>query len=462
MSVSDFSFSTAQALQQAIDDAYQQTLQSLKELVAIPSVAWESFDLSEVERSARKVQQLALAAGFESAQVLSVPYGDEGKMGMPALLAHKPAEAGYPTFLLYAHHDVQPAGDLQEWKTPPFEATLVRDRLFGRGAADDKAGLMAHLAAFSAVRQVLGSDFRAGVTLFIEGEEEAGSPSFDAFVTRYQKELAADYIIVADSANWKAGLPALTSSLRGVASGDIRVRVSEHSVHSGMFGGPLLDAPTVLVRLLASLHDSQGSVAVEGLISGPEPEVEYLEEDFRQDAAVLDGVELAGRGSIASRLWNQPAISLIGMDISPVDQSSNTLRAECRARISLRLAPGQDPAQAHQLLAQHVSQQAPWGAEVSYQPVDSGKPYQADLSGPGAQLALAALEKAWGKKPVTTGMGGSIPFIATLSDLYPEAQILITGIEDPDTRAHSANESLYLPDFKRAILAEALMLAEVS
>lgn len=461
MTTSDFKFEHRAALVEQVEQQFSAELEKLVELVAIPSVAWESFDLSQVARSAQKVHDLALEAGFESAEILTAEYG-EGKTGMPAVVARKEAAPGYPTFLLYAHHDVQPAGELSLWETEPFEATMKGDRLYGRGAADDKAGVVAHLAAFAAVQRVLRESFRAGVTLFIEGEEEAGSPSFEAFLQKYQQKLAADYIIVADSANWRTGVPALTTGLRGVASGDISVRVSSHSVHSGMFGGPLLDAHTVLIQLLATLHNAQGGVAVEGLVNAPQPDVEYAEADFRADSGILEGMSLAGEGSISSRLWAQPAISVIGMDITPVDESSNTIAATSRARISVRLAPGQDPEQAHEALAQHIQRHNHLGAEVTYHAEDSGQPYSADISGEGAQLALAAFREAWDTEPVTTGMGGSIPFIATLTELYPHAQILITGIEDPDTRAHSANESLYVPDFKKAIIAEALMLAEKS
>ncbi|GGH57564.1 dipeptidase [Rothia aerolata] len=457
-----YAFSHRDQLQSVIAENFDSTLDRLKELVAIPSIAWESFDLTQVQRSAEKVSELAQEVGFDSVEILTARYGEEGKEGMPAVVARKEAAPGYPTVLLYAHHDVQPVGDRSLWNTEPFEATRVGDRLFGRGAADDKAGVLAHLAAFSAVKETLGDDFKVGVTLFIEGEEEAGSPSFADFLYTYQNKLASDVIVVADSSNWKAGVPALTTSLRGVASGVIKLTSGDHAVHSGMFGGPMLDANTLMVHLLASLHKPNGSVAVEGLEVASKPEVEYEEADFRADSGILDSVELAGEDSITSRLWAQPAISIIGMDITPVAEASNTINVTSTAKISVRLAPGQDPAQAHRLIEEHLKKNAPLGAQVQYRADDSGQPFQANTEEPSVGLALAAMQESWQVEPVKSGMGGSIPFIADLKEVFPSADILITGIEDPDTRAHSANESLYLPDFEKAILAESLILSELS
>ncbi|GAA1752696.1 M20/M25/M40 family metallo-hydrolase [Rothia terrae] len=458
----EFDFSNPPQLAQKVSDNLDIAMKRLSDLVAIPSIAWEAFDRTQVHKSAEKVKELALEVGFESAEILTATYGQDAKEGMPAVVAHKPAKPGYPTVLLYAHHDVQPVGDENEWETKPFEATQVGDRLFGRGAADDKAGVVAHLTAFETVKEAMGADFNAGVTLFIEGEEEAGSPSFASFLETYSDKLQSDVIVVADSTNWQKGVPALTTSLRGVASGEISVRVADHDVHSGMFGGPLLDAHTVMVRALASLHDSKGKVAVEGLVRGSEPEVEYTEENFRTDSGILNSMRLAGEGSLSSRLWTQPAISIIGMNIADVDRASNTIASRSTAKISVRLAPGSNPQEAHQALEKHFKNLDLWGAEISYSADDSGLPFSTDTSSTGAQLALRSFETAWGVTPVSTGLGGSIPFIADLKEVFPTAEILITGIEDPDTRAHSANESLYVPDFEKAIVAEALMLSALS
>ncbi|MCP3424609.1 dipeptidase [Rothia sp. AR01] len=447
----------AAELRESLEGQHERILAELAAVVEIPSVAWDVRDAGEVWRSARAVAQLAEEAGLPEVEILTSARPD-GEQGMPAVVARRRAAPGQPTVMLYAHHDVQPVSDPDEWDTEPFRATPVGDRLYGRGAADDKAGVMVHIAAVRALLERGEEDPGIGITLFVEGEEEAGSPSFESFLAEHRDRLAADAIVVADSANWKQGVPALTTSLRGVVSGTVRLRALGHALHSGVFGGPLVDANTAMVRLLASLHDDDGAVAVSGLVRAPEPELDYPEEDFRRDAGVPDRLRLTGRGSIASRLWSQPALSVIGMDITPVDRSSNTLAASSRARISLRLAPGQDPHEAHRLLEEHLRAHAPWGAEVEYEAGEAGSPFEADTSSPAARAVLEAMRSTWGVEPALTGLGGSIPFVASLTETFPDAAILITGVEDPDTRAHSANESLYLPDFFKAIESEATFL----
>ena len=448
-------------LRAAIDRTFDQTLARLKELVAIPGIAWPSFDRSPLERSAEAVAALLRGSGLGDVQILGCDKPD-GTPGGPAVVARRPAAEGKPTILLYAHHDVQPAGDEALWETEPFAAVEKDGRLYGRGAADDKAGIMAHIAAYAAVAEVLGAELGLGVTFFIEGEEEAGSPTFRPFLEAHREALRADVIVVADSSNWKVGVPALTTSLRGLVDGTIEVQVLEHAVHSGMFGGPVLDAPTLLARLIATLHDDDGNVAIPGLVSTDTTSVDFPEADYRADASVLDGVRLAGTGSIVSRLWTKPALSIIGFDAPGVDVASNTLLPRARAKFSLRLAPGQSPEEAMEAVRRHVESNAPFGAKVTFTPGESGNPFQTDTSSAAAGLAMWALGEAWGVPAVETGIGGSIPFIADLTELYPDVQILVTGVEDPDSRAHSANESLHLGDFRKAILAEALLLARLN
>lgn len=448
-------------LRSAVGRSFDLTLARLKELVAIPGIAWPSFERAPLERSAEAVAELLRGAGLGEVQMLSVNKAD-GTPGGPAVVARRPARDGKPTVLLYAHHDVQPVGDESLWETQPFTAVEKDGRLFGRGAADDKAGIMTHVAAYAAVSEVLADTLGLGVTFFIEGEEEAGSPTFRSFLEANRELLRADVIVVADSSNWKVGVPALTTSLRGLVDGTIEVQVLEHAVHSGMYGGPVLDAPTLLSRLIATLHDADGNVAIEGLVATDTAAVEMPEADYRADASVLDGVRLAGSGSIASRLWTKPALSIIGFDAPAVDVASNTLLPRARAKFSLRLAPGQVPADAMEAVRRHVEANAPFGAKVTFTPGEAGNPFRTDTSSAAASVAMWALGEAWGVPAVETGIGGSIPFIADLTELYPTAQILVTGVEDPDSRAHSANESLHIGDFRNAILAEALMLARLN
>ncbi len=420
--------------------------------MAIPSVAWPSHDRAHVEASAEAVAALASAVGL-SAEILTAPTA-AGTEGHPAVVASRPAPTGRPTVVLYAHHDVQPAGDESLWDTPPFTATRKGDRVFGRGAADDKAGIMVHLTAL----ELLGERLGVGVVLFVEGEEEAGSPSFRNFLEQHREKLAGDVIVVADSGNWAPGVPALTSSLRGMASLEFTVRTLDHSVHSGMYGGVVPDAMMAMTRVLASLHDDTGTVAVEGLQRTLTADVEYAEADVRRDSGVLPSTSLVGEGSLSSRLWLQPAITVIGVDVPTVDDASNTLQAAVRAKISIRLAPGDAPEAALQQVRQHIAGNVPFGALVEFGATEGGHPWRADLTDPAIGLARQALSDGYGTESVLMGLGGSIPFIADLLAVFPEASILVTGVEDPDARAHSANESLYVPDFASAIVAETLLL----
>ena len=451
MSESTSALDSAQ-LHAELDTIFDEVLGNLTDLVAIPSVAWPSFDAANVTASAEAVAGLASDLGLD-VDILSADQPD-GTPGYPAVVASVPAPEGAPTVLLYAHHDVQPPGRAEDWDTEPFVATRKGDRLFGRGAADDKAGIMVHLTALRLLADRLG----VGVTLFFEGEEEAGSPSFRSFLETYRDRLRADVIVVADSGNWAAGTPALTTSLRGMCAVEFEVSTLDHAVHSGMYGGVAPDAMLAMTKLLATLHDDNGSVAVAGLHSSTDTDIDYDEATLRTDSGVLPDTELIGAGTLASRLWTQPSITVIGLDIPDVAVSSNTLQSSLKAKLSIRLAPGDTPASAVRAIEEHLRVNLPFGAQLSIGETEGGSPWQADESDPVVQTARQALTDAWGTESVTMGIGGSIPFIADLLDVFPNASILVTGVEDPDARAHSANESLYLPDFKAAIVAEALLL----
>jgi len=351
---------------------------------------------------------------------------------------------------------VQPGGDPTGWATPPFVATEISDRLFGRGVSDDKGGFAVHLAALRA----FGGKPPVGVTLFIEGEEEVGSADLAQLLEEYRDELAADVYVIADSSNWAVGQPAFTTSLRGLAECTVEVRTLSHEVHSGEYGGVVPDALTALCRLLATLHDEQGNVAIAGLgtASPPAPALEYPLQRLRAESGLLHGVHWTGTGSFVERMWCKPAISVIALDTTPVAMASNTLIPVARAKISARIAPGEDAAQAFVALVTHLNDHAPWGARVTVTDGQTAEPSLIDFTGPYARAAHAAFRKAWGVEPVLVGHGGSIPMVADFGKAFPDATILITAVGDPDSRVHGADESLHLGDFAAACLAETLML----
>lgn len=433
-----------------VRDVLPEVRRDLESLVRIQSVWADPARRDEVARSADAVAALLCDAGFAEVQIVS-----EG--GAPAVIAHHPAPPGAMTVLLYSHHDVQPEGDARQWDSPPFEPTERDGRLYGRGTADDKAGIATHLAAFRAH----GGNPPVGVTVFVEGEEESGSPSLSRLLDAHRDKLAADVIVIADSDNWTADIPALTVSLRGLADCVVEVATLDHGLHSGLWGGVVPDALTVLVRLLATLHDDDGNVAVAGLHAGRAAAVDRDADWVRTESGLLDGVSEIGSGTVAQRLWAQPAITVIGIDTTSIASASNTLIPSARAKVSIRVAPGGD-ARAHlDAVRRHLETHAPWGAKVTVTPGDIGQPYAIDASGPVYDAARAAFREAWGVDAVDMGMGGSIPFIAEFAAAFPEATILVTGVEDPGTQAHSINESLHLGVLERAAVTEALLLGKL-
>ena len=462
-SLPDTAQESLNALTEAVHAGLPSAIAELSTLVRIPSVSWAAFDPAYVQHSAEVVAELVTGLGvFESVTISCAKIGETDLLGQPAILATRAARNGRPTILLYAHHDVQPPGKDEDWESPPFEPTVRGDRLYGRGAADDKAGVMAHIAAIRALVETAGADFDLGLVLFFEGEEEFGSRSFKNFLLQHREELIADAIVVADSDNWDIDTPALTVALRGNVTFRLTVRTLEHASHSGMFGGAAPDAMLAMIRLLATLHDDVGSVVVAGLTRTDGETPEYPESRLRHEAALLEGVTPIGTGSILSRLWYQPSITVTGIDAPSVANASNTLSPSVAVRVSARIAPGQTAADAFAALERHFLGNAPFGAVVEIDDIDRGDPFLVDTSGWAVAEAKQAMADAWGVAPIETGIGGSIPFISDLVELFPQAQILVTGVEDPDSRAHSPNESLHLGVFKRAILTEAILLSKLN
>ena len=437
------------AIADRVRELMPQVRADLEALTRIPSISLDAYDQAQVERSAEATAGLLRAEGLE------VEIVREG--GRPAVIGHRAGPPGAPTVMLYAHPDVQPVGDEADWDSPPFEPTERDGRLYGRGAADDKAGVMAHIAALRAH----AGDLPVGVTVFVEGEEEIGSDSLPQILERHGEKLRADAIVLADSTNWAIGEPALTTTLRGMIRVVVTARTLDHGIHSGMFGGAVPDALMALVRVLASLHDDEGNLAVEGLRSGHAADLEFSEERLRAESGLLDGVETIGSDSLLSRMWTKPSATIIGIDAPSVGTASNTLTPSARAKVSVRLAADQDDLEAFELVKAHLLAQVPWGAQVEVELEERGLGFAADAQGPIYDEARAAFTDAWGVEPVDIGVGGSIPFVAAFAEKFPDAAILVTGVEDPDTRAHGANESLHLGEFEKVCIAEAILLARL-
>jgi cysteinylglycine-S-conjugate dipeptidase len=440
----------------------------LEELVRIPSISDVAAHADDCRRSAEVTARLLTEAGMDDVKLLEVE-------GAHPYVTGSCLDAGddAPTVLLYAHHDVQPTATADRWTSPPFEPTERDGRLYGRGAADDKAGILAHVAAVRAWATARGGP-PINVKVVIEGEEEIGSPHLAQFLAAHAADLDADAIVLADLVNFKVGWPGLTWSLRGMAEVGVTVRALERPVHSGMWGGPVPDALTGLVRLLATLHDDDGEVAVAGfaddvreLTREERARLEALDEDpatFRAEVGMLDGVEFVGDGSrsLYERSWFRPTITPVGLDAPRVAEASNTLLARADAKLSLRLAPGQDPARVQRAVADHLEAHVPFGLRVEVTTGEAAPAWVTEPSGPAWEAAEAAWTAAFGREPAALGCGGSIPFAQPFSEAFGGAPCLLVGVEDPGSNAHGEDESLHLEDFARTCLAEALLLDELA
>lgn len=431
----------------AVERVLPETIADLIELIAIPSISSQAEHDGDVLAAANHVSNLLRRAGCPEVRLLQAG-------GKPAVYGHYPAPEGQPTVLLYAHYDVQPIGDPAAWTSPAFAPEERDGRMYARGSADDKGGIAVHLAAL----RVFNGEPPVGVKLFIEGEEEVGSPSMPALLDKYADELTADVYVVADAVNWAVGEPSLTTTLRGVVDAVVHVSTLETGLHSGQFGGVVPDALTSLCRLLATIHDDQGNVAIEGLVQGPGPDLDYPLDRLQEETGLLEGVQLIGDGSVVERMWTRPAASVLAIDTTRIEDASNTLIPSASAKVSIRLAPGQDAAAAEEALRSHLESHAPWGARVRVEPGQRGGPSSIELGGPHAEAAREAFAFAFGTEPVEMGCGGSIPIVAEFAARHPEATVLVTAVTDPDSRMHGIDESVDLGDLAKAAVAETVLL----
>jgi acetylornithine deacetylase/succinyl-diaminopimelate desuccinylase-like protein len=457
-------------LDKVLDKVFASCVHSLESFVRIPFVSNGENNPDLMRTSAQFVYDSLKSLGVKVQYASATK--DDGEEGNVAVIGYLGAgengeiDPDKKTILLYAHHDVQPVQHPENWNTPPFEPVRVQtsqgERLYGRGSADDGAGIIAHLGALQLAQQP-DKPLDVNVKVFIEGEEEIGSPSFANFIQKYREELKADLIIVADSGNWAVGVPAITTTLRGVCTIDVELNVLEHSIHSGMSSGPIIDANALLMMAITKIWDQSGEVVVPGLVGArdlpvEEPGVDYTLPDFRNDTSLLEGIELAGSGTIAGRIWNKPSVCVIGFDATPTSQASNVFAPSAKARLSLRVSPGQDPVEAGNALMKHLEKSTPFNARLNTTLLEAGPGFKADIDSPGAKAFKQALEEGFGHDVVYAGMGGSIPFTADLKKTFPEAEVLLAGVEDPDSRAHSDNESVSLDDLKKVIHSEYLLL----
>ncbi|AYF73313.1 dipeptidase [Nocardia yunnanensis] len=446
------------ALRAAVKELMPRAKSDLAQLVSFKSVHDpRQFPAEECERAARWVADAFAAEGLTDVGLHRTPDGSN------AVVARGTTPPGKPTVMLYCHYDVQPPLDDAAWHTPVWELTERDGRWYGRGAADCKGNIVMHLTALRALRKVYGDEFPVGLVLVSEGSEEQGTGGLEEFVPGNVELLRADTLLIGDCGNFAAGVPTLTQTLRGNVNVVVTVETLSGPLHSGMFGGPAPDALAAMIHLLGTLRDADGNTTVDGLT---DDQVwaghEYPIDQFRSDAGVLDGVDLLGSGKPADMLWARPALTVLGMDVPPVVGSSAAIQPKTRARLNLRIPPGLAPDAALKALTAHLTSHAPWHAKVTVETEATGSPFVGSIDGPARTAMVSAMQAAYGRAATTQGQGGSIPLCNVFAATYPEAEIMLLGVEEPKCLIHAPNESVDPAEIENMALAEALFLASYS
>lgn len=411
----------------------------LKLLVKIESISSEKKHYKDVEQSAESVKDLFKGLGLTS----KISKSNEG---MPAVLAQTEQDPTKKTVLLYAHHDVQPVGDLSLWETDPFVPEIIEGRLYGRGSGDNKAGVVTHYEVVKALKD----NPPVNIKIFIEGEEEIGSPTMEQFIKENKEDLEADVIVIADSGNIKSGLPTVTTSLRGLVDGTIVVDQPMKAVHSGLGGGIVPDAFMVLSRIISSFHNEKGELQIEGLTPS-EGEVFEIPKDDIKKLLGSDEINLFETDSYSKRLWLEPALSVLSIDAPGVDESINLLIPSTKAKVSLRLPPTENPEHAMKMLEEHIKKNTPWGAKVKFIPESKGSGVVADPNKEFTKKLITEFKEVWKTEPAYMGVGGSIPFANVFTDQFPEAELVLIGPGDDEGNAHAPNESVCIEDIEKLI-----------
>lgn len=438
-------------LRDRVSELMPQAREELAELVALKSVAdARQFPPEECARAATWVLEHFEALGFADVHL------EETADGSQAVVGSRPCQnPDAPTVLLYAHYDVQPPLVDEAWHTPPFELTEVDGRWYGRGTADCKGNILMHLTALRA----LGDDMPVNLKLVVEGSEEQGTGGLEEFVPGHADLLRADTILVCDTGNAAVGRPAATVSLRGMVNVVVTVEALGSELHSGMFGGAAPDALAALVAILASLRDGDGNTTIKGLDNTQTWSGErYPEDQFRSDSTAVDGTSLLGTGNVSDMLWARPAVTVLGIDCPPVVGSASAIVPQTAARLNLRIPPGMGPDEAEAALAEHLRSAAPWGVRVRVETEAKGAPFKAVVDGPAYAAMSAAMQDAYGVPMTTLGQGGSIPLCNVLAETFPEAELILMGVEEPQALIHAPNESVDPGEIAAMALAEALFL----